>query len=1702
MDKTVELPQGFTVEEQSYKDLPQGFEIDNSFNSPQLQGINNAEFKTSDEVPEINNNDWLGQVATPEKINEWKSKGEIGMIEAYERLDKWEMIPYLNAKTVPEDLRIVKLMGRASNNEDLTDQERSDLTEFINDYSEIQARGYTLGGKITNAGLQTLPYMVETGVALATIGISAGATVAKTGAKAGVKASVKAGAKAIAKKSPKYVAGTTVLMLPQTARNYAQRKINNSIGITDKGQVYIQDAIEKPATTLMKAYFDTQIETATEAFGGMAIRPITGRISKTIGKATPKLIKEGLDKLGRTTIGKGVGGLIARRDKIGFNGFLEEMGEERISDLLKTTFDLDQEEGYSFEQYGKAIFPGWENLLVEAGVIGIQGAGSNVAMTLAGKLKSKGVTDNDILNINETTSELEKEKMLERFTTQEKGGLDQFLTVPENKKAFEQVRTKVLDQVKESVPQEQAEVFADLVSANAFAMSNVYGESITEYADKTLPSVESEVNKEILFEDKEVYNQKGIVKTESPQFKEWFRDSKVVDKKGGPLVVYHGTDSKFDTFDLSKLGFSTDSKSAKKGIFFTSDRDVAESYSKFSVQGAVIDRHIKLVYELERAGKFDEASRLNEETERLEQTLLSEEAKGEIVESYISLKNPIIFNAKESRFNDIRDKLNDTLDTAKKSGNDGVIIKDLIDSADFYDNIVSDHFIVFNPNQIKSVDNKGTFSKTDDNIYNQDIKGQINLTNNKIKLFESADPSTIFHEAGHLFINELQKSVQRTGNPKAIQDWNTLKDTYGFTENSTREQNRDSVEKMARAFESYLMEGTAPTTALSRAFSRLKQWLSKIYKSVNTLGVEIDDNVREVFNSLLGGKDVRTQISDEWNSLVEETRNLKDSDNIGRLKARLTFNIEKSRLKINDKLRFISNVNSTMNLNTLKNAVRTIDSQINKAIESLQKEEFDIKIQKELRTTKNTTDKGISAGKYDYNTNKFFTNLRELNKLNQKEASQELKVYSLENEILTNQEEIERRFLAYKAEGKTYGSAKLFERVLEDIKRVKALGQKASNEKEFDKLVNESKSVDLAIQQIEKSFADSDKVSTKIYNKILNSSGNWESDLTALGGKKLMEEFSVLNEQKHEFNGVSRNSNKIVDEIAETIEGNREDALKKIKDMGTNEHELISNVRKGKPRQLSTLDLVDIYNSIKNKKIANDYYNIYGKDQIDALIGNLTEEEKTIGNILRNTVQDYYKKVNQIFIEIYNRDMPFNEDYWVSSSEHQSIRDLFDDFYTQSNNPSFIKSREESREPIPKNAYNKAMKYMAQAEYYINMSLKFKKIEKTFKDLDVKKAIKDYRGEDFYNSFIKQTENFSLNRLEKNQTSVDKFIDGALGGFVTAKIAMNPIVFVKQLGSLVNYTENMPTANWLAGFTKAVIRPKKTFDFVWKNSEYIRNRYNNGYSEALQSALNGVNNLPKTKSSLGKLKTFLTMPTRIGDVGAIIYGGYPLIKHYQKQGMSLKEAINKFENVSLRSQQSHFSSTLSTWQNSKNPLARAMFAFSNTGSQYMRKFYDSTINYMNGDISKAELGKTYAIYGVINPLIYTWIGAGLGKAIMNTTPDLEDKTKESIIMMLNSPLAGLPLIKDFVDVSLRGASGLYIYDYDVPPLSDLMDLAEDFSTGDWIDSLKTLGELSIGLPIKNYEKIIERNFTKKRKQDRRNRKTERKNKKFIDSLTN
>ena len=187
-------------------------------------------------------------------------------------------------------------------------------------------------------------------------------------------------------------------------------------------------------------------------------------------------------------------------------------------------------------------------------------------------------------------------------------------------------------------------------------------------------------------------------------FKKWFGNSKVVDENGNPLVVYHGTRSKFNEFNR---------KYAKNGFFFTTEK------RKNSVAGYY-------------AYYYDD--------------------KGSILPCYIKLENPLIVHRPNGNEDDIA-RANGTL-----SNYDGIIViyddKDDWEFSD-YDYIEKKRkpltikngdvieYIVFDPNNIKSVNNNGEWSSNKNNIFESTAYGGANWQNSMDALGNV--PATIGH---------------------------------------------------------------------------------------------------------------------------------------------------------------------------------------------------------------------------------------------------------------------------------------------------------------------------------------------------------------------------------------------------------------------------------------------------------------------------------------------------------------------------------------------------------------------------------------------------------------------------------------------------------------------------------------------------------------------------------------------------------------------------------------------------------------------------------------------------------------------------------------------------------------------------------------------------------------------------------------------
>ena len=211
-------------------------------------------------------------------------------------------------------------------------------------------------------------------------------------------------------------------------------------------------------------------------------------------------------------------------------------------------------------------------------------------------------------------------------------------------------------------------------------------------------------------------------------FYEWFGDSKVVDENGQPLKMVHFSGNEFSQFDKNRAGINN--KESAIGFWFTDNDSFAFNNERHPIR---YDVYLKMdnplviegtgtetnpwadtdIDNLDPYAKFEKMfNDLMYQDPQMWDERVSESFYGGYEKQKIKLSFANLLDVKK------REVIKGITDKLKAQGYDGIIIKNTrVDSLNPDEGI--NQYVVFEPNQIKSVDNRGSFSRTDDNIYYQ-----------------------------------------------------------------------------------------------------------------------------------------------------------------------------------------------------------------------------------------------------------------------------------------------------------------------------------------------------------------------------------------------------------------------------------------------------------------------------------------------------------------------------------------------------------------------------------------------------------------------------------------------------------------------------------------------------------------------------------------------------------------------------------------------------------------------------------------------------------------------------------------------------------------------------------------------------------------------------------------------------------------------
>lgn len=338
-----------------------------------------------------------------------------------------EIPGYSVGKEIGQLQNIRAIRDKFEAGETLTAQEQDRLGSFVKSYLEDSLRPKSIGYGIAY-GVSELPsFMASFGLANALGGAIKGASwVAGKGAASSM-------ARRVAVNTAAYGVAGSVVFTPQHILGYNERRLHDGMSITDKGDAILRQSTEKPATSALLAASYNMAEYASE-FAGGPIGYVGGRIA---GAVVPSAVREAI----KTPLHYGINKLPpaltdalysaykaiqpnATISKVmtaaGWNGMLAELGEERVGDIMRGFIALSGNDtqatkdgqDYTAKDFFNAITPSADQLLVEAGVIGVAGGVSHATSAALNLMQQRGIPLEEAKTVVENMSALEKEELV------------------------------------------------------------------------------------------------------------------------------------------------------------------------------------------------------------------------------------------------------------------------------------------------------------------------------------------------------------------------------------------------------------------------------------------------------------------------------------------------------------------------------------------------------------------------------------------------------------------------------------------------------------------------------------------------------------------------------------------------------------------------------------------------------------------------------------------------------------------------------------------------------------------------------------------------------------------------------------------------------------------------------------------------------------------------------------------------------------------------------------------------------------------------------------------------------------------------------------------------------------------------------------------------------------------------------------------
>lgn len=167
--------------------------------------------------------------------------------------------------------------------------------------------------------------------------------------------------------------------------------------------------------------------------------------------------------------------------------------------------------------------------------------------------------------------------------------------------------------------------------------------------------------------------------------------------------AYHGTGADITQFDPARAGSVTRARSARLGTWLVDDPNTAGGYARYATEDKPVQDLINASYAAERNGNWDEAARLMQQAETLEQRIMQDGlGRGANIMPVKVRGNIKKIDMQGAKYDPDDTQLTRLAEEAKAEGYDGVTFQNFVDNVDYSDYSTANHTLVFDPKNIRS----------------------------------------------------------------------------------------------------------------------------------------------------------------------------------------------------------------------------------------------------------------------------------------------------------------------------------------------------------------------------------------------------------------------------------------------------------------------------------------------------------------------------------------------------------------------------------------------------------------------------------------------------------------------------------------------------------------------------------------------------------------------------------------------------------------------------------------------------------------------------------------------------------------------------------------------------------------------------------------------------------------------------------------